>query len=161
MQKQYVLFQPVISLASQQTSEKRSWEWEPGREEQSKSNSLRSRQAPTPFFPGVRLSMKNNVCSSRNKISGPCLMLDLESRGPSVPSAPRWHRHHQLFLLVSNLLTENTLKPVAVCAAYFMWKEESFSHFQLLFKVHHKARKSEGNETMFPAHNHCMQAKNK
>lgn len=102
-------------------------EGELGRDMQNKSNSLRSRQAATQFFPGMKFRMKNNVCSSRNQISGLCLTLDLESRGLSVLSAPRWHRHHQLLLLMSNQLVENTLKPVALCVTYFVWKEESFS----------------------------------
>lgn len=76
-------------------------EWEPRREVQNKNNSLHSRQAPTQFSPDTKLSMKNNVRSSRNKISGTCLTLDLESGVLGVLSTPIWHRHHRLFLLMS------------------------------------------------------------
>lgn len=79
-----------------------------------KSNSLCSSQAPNPSFPGMKLSMKNNVHSS-NKISDPHLTPDLESRGLSVLSAVRRHRrpHAVFFLPMSNWLTEKALKPTA------------------------------------------------
>lgn len=132
-------------------------QWEPGREALIKSNSLCSRQAPNPSFPGMKLSMKNNVHSS-NKISDPHLTPDLESRGLSVLSAVRRHRRPHAVLPMSNWLTEKALKPTATHGTCFCGRRRaSHLHFQLLFKLlPHKARKSEGKETMFPAHNHSI-----
>lgn len=135
-------------------------EWGPGREMQSTSNSLHSTWAPTPFLPGVKLSMKNNVCSTWNKISGPCLMLALESRGLSVLWDPRWHRDHQRFLFA--YLRTHSSPQLFVLPMLCGRKRALHLHFHLFFKVlPHKARKSEGNESKFAAPNHCMKAKKK
>lgn len=100
---------------------------------QNKSNSLRSRRAPTPFSPGMKLSMKNNVRSSRNKISGTCLTLDFESKGLSVLSAPRWQRYHQLFLLTSNRLTENTQTHSSSCHLFYVEGRDLFTYTSSCF----------------------------
>lgn len=131
-------------------------EWEPGRKALSKSNSLCSGQAPNQFFPGMKLSTKNNVHSSRNNISGPHLTPDLESRGLSVLSALRWHRGPRVLAYELSVNWERAQAQSYSWYLFYVGGRELVT-LPVDFKVHpHKARKSEGKETMFPAHNHRM-----